>query len=64
MTGVQTCALPILLSEIEQVADRIAIMANGVIGYEGAREDFENLEELFFKTAERYMGGGQDAAFV
>lgn len=53
-----------ILSEIEQVADRIAIMANGVIGYEGAREDFENLEELFFKTAERYMGGGQDAAFV
>lgn len=51
-----------ILSEIEQVADRVAIMANGMIGYEGARDDFENLEELFRETVERCMGGDENAA--
>lgn len=46
-----------ILNEIEQVADRIAIMAGGMVGYEGARGDFEDLEELFRRTTERYMGG-------
>lgn len=51
-----------ILSEIEQVADRVAIMADGMIGYEGARGEFENLEELFCETVKRCMGGERDAA--
>lgn len=51
-----------ILSEIEQIADRVAIMANGIIGYEGARDDFSNLEELFCETVERCMGGDPNAA--
>lgn len=40
-----------ILSEISQVADRIGIIANGVLGYQDELQDGQNLEELFVKVA-------------
>lgn len=40
-----------ILSEIEQTADYICIMAEGVPGYQGVMPDSGHLEELFMKTA-------------
>lgn len=42
-----------ILSEMEQVADYVAIMANGRLGYEGKMPKGEHLEELFIKTVKR-----------
>ncbi|TCJ03353.1 lantibiotic protection ABC transporter ATP-binding protein [Cytobacillus praedii] len=36
-----------LLSEVEQIADDIGIISNGVLGYEGKYHSYENLETLF-----------------
>lgn len=48
-----------ILSEIEQTADHIAIMADGIIGYEGSLSDSVKLEELFMKTVQAQGGGGR-----
>ena len=36
-----------ILSEVQQVADHIGIIAGGVLGYEGKLNTSENLEQLF-----------------
>ena len=36
-----------LLSEVEQIADDIGIISNGILGYEGKYHSYENLETLF-----------------
>jgi len=38
-----------ILSEIEQTADYIGILANGRLGFEGRAKEQENLEELFMQ---------------
>ena len=44
-----------ILSEIQQTADYIGIIANGKLGYEGIVDESQDLEQLFMKivTAER-----------
>lgn len=46
-----------ILSEIQQTADYIGIIANGELGFTGRIEEGENLEELFMEIA---AGGGKD----
>ncbi len=36
-----------ILSEVQQTADHIGIIANGVLGYEGQLRNGEDLEQLF-----------------
>ena len=36
-----------ILSEVQQTADHIGIISNGVLGYEGELHTGENLEQLF-----------------
>ena len=36
-----------ILSEVQQTADHIGIIAGGVLGYEGKLNTNENLEQLF-----------------
>ncbi len=36
-----------ILSEVQQIADHIGIIAGGVLGYEGKLQNGENLEQLF-----------------
>ena len=36
-----------ILSEVQQIADHIGIISNGVLGYEGELQTNENLEQLF-----------------
>ena len=36
-----------ILSEVQQTADHIGIIAGGVLGYEGKLNANENLEQLF-----------------
>lgn len=40
-----------ILSEIEQTADYIGIMADGVLGFQGEMQGGEHLEELFMEIA-------------
>lgn len=46
-----------ILSEIQQTADYIGIIANGELGFTGRIEEGGNLEELFMEIA---AGGGKD----
>ena len=42
-----------ILSEVQQTADRIGIIAGGVLGYEGDVTREENLEELFMEVVRK-----------
>lgn len=47
-----------ILSEVQQTADCIGIIANGVLGYEGQLHEGQNLEQLFMQVIkqERKVG--------
>lgn len=45
-----------ILSEVEQIADHIGILSNGILGYEGTLKEEENLEELFMMTVKNSQG--------
>lgn len=47
-----------ILSEVEQVADYIGIIADGVLGYQGELKEEDNLEELFVKVVARQRKAG------
>ena len=42
-----------ILSEVEQIADSIGIIANGGLGYQGKIQQNDNLEQLFFEVIEK-----------
>lgn len=48
-----------ILSEVEQIADRIGIISQGVLGYQGEIQSGQNLEQLFMDVvaAHRIRGG-------
>ena len=46
-----------LLSEVEQTADYIGILANGNLGYQGLMPGEGHLEELFMKIVGKYREG-------
>lgn len=39
-----------ILSEVEQVVEKVGIISNGVLGYEGTISNDQSLEELFMKV--------------
>lgn len=43
-----------ILSEVEQVADHIGIISNGILGYQGELKKGEDLEKLFMEIAQKY----------
>lgn len=47
-----------ILSEVQQAADHIGIIENGVLGYESQLHDGEDLEQLFMQVIkqERKVG--------
>ena len=45
-----------ILSEVEKVADEIAIISNGTIGYMGEISEEDNLENLFLEIVKRNKG--------
>lgn len=45
-----------ILSEVSQVADDIAIISNGHLGYCGKNDPSQNLEELFMKVVREHRG--------
>lgn len=49
-----------ILSEVEQLADEIAIISNGVIGYSGKIDEEDNLEKQFMEVVKRNRGGYND----
>ncbi|WP_160687079.1 lantibiotic protection ABC transporter ATP-binding protein [Clostridium sp. C2-6-12] len=46
-----------ILSEVEQVADHIGIISNGILGYQGELKKGEDLEKLFMDIAKKYSRG-------
>ena len=50
---IQMCIRDSILSEIEQTADRIAIIVDGSVHYEGAISERDNLEELFMDIVKK-----------
>lgn len=49
-----------MLSEVEQVADEIAIISNGSIGYNGEISNEENLEKQFLDVVQKNRGEKND----
>jgi lantibiotic transport system ATP-binding protein len=45
-----------ILSEVEQIADYIGIISNGVLGYEAKINPEENLENLFMEVVKKHRG--------
>ena len=45
-----------MLSEVQQTADHIGIIAGGVLGYEGKLNANENLEQLFMDVVKIIAG--------
>ena len=43
-----------MLSEVEQIADHIGIIANGILGYQGELRKDQDLEKLFMEIAKKY----------
>lgn len=43
-----------ILSEVQQIADHVGIIANGVLGYENELRTGENLEQLFMDVVKRH----------
>lgn len=43
-----------MLSEVEQIADHIGIISDGILGYEGELKKGEDLEKLFMDIAKRH----------
>lgn len=43
-----------ILSEVQQIADHVGIIANGVLGYENELLTGENLEQLFMDVVKRH----------
>lgn len=48
-----------ILSEVEQVADKIGIISGGVLGYQGEITKEDDLEALFMEVAGKYRREGQ-----
>lgn len=46
-----------ILSEVEQVADHIGIISNGILGYEGELHSDDNLEQLFMNIVKANRKG-------
>ena len=51
--GISVLVSSHILSEIEQTADRIAIIVDGSVHYEGAISERDNLEELFMDIVKK-----------
>jgi gallidermin-class lantibiotic protection ABC transporter, ATP-binding subunit len=49
-----------ILSEVQQTADHIGIINNGILGYEAEVKPDENLEELFMKVVKETRGNDYD----
>ena len=48
-----------ILSEVQQTADYIGIITNGVLGYEGQLRDGEDLEQLFMEIIKQGRKAGE-----
>lgn len=46
-----------MLSEVEQIADHIGIMSNGILGYQDELNKGQDLEKLFMDIAKKYQKG-------
>ncbi len=46
-----------MLSEVEQIADHIGIMSNGILGYQDKLNKGQDLEKLFMGIAKKYRKG-------
>lgn len=44
-----------ILSEVQQIADHVGIIADGVLGYEGELRAGEDLEQLFMDVIRRMV---------
>ena len=47
-----------ILSEVQLIADKIGIISNGILGYEGKLEQGQNLEELFMDVVKENKKAG------
>ena len=47
-----------ILSEVQQIADYVGIISNGILGYEGPLEKGQDLEKLFMDVARKNRKAG------
>ena len=48
-----------ILSEVQQIADHVGIIADGILGYEAPLNPDENLEELFMEVVKENRKAGE-----
>ena len=48
-----------ILSEVQLLADKVGIISNGILGYEGALNQGQNLEELFMDVVRKNQKAGE-----
>ncbi|GIO25218.1 lantibiotic protection ABC transporter ATP-binding protein [Oceanobacillus sp. J11TS1] len=48
-----------MLSEVQQIADHMGIISNGILGYEGTVDHRKNLEELFLQIVKENQISGE-----
>ena len=48
-----------ILSEVQQIADHVGIISDGILGYEAPLDPDENLEELFMEVVKENRKAGE-----
>ena len=48
-----------ILSEVQLLADKVGIISGGILGYEGALKQGDNLEDLFIKKKKKNQKAGE-----
>ena len=48
-----------ILSEVQLLVDKVGIISNGILGYEGALNQGQNLEELFMDVVRKNQKAGE-----
>ena len=48
-----------ILSEVQLLADKVGIISGGILGYEGALKQGDNLEDLFMNVVRKYQKAGE-----
>lgn len=48
-----------ILSEVQLLADKVGIISGGILGYEGALKQGDNLEDLFMNVVRKNQKAGE-----
>ena len=59
LTHYMLSLIHIFLSEVQLLADKVGIISGGILGYEGALKQGDNLEDLFMNVVRKNQKAGE-----